>query len=291
MSKIFRTVGHVTGVSLMLAPVALVGNSAFAAGSCQTTIPAATLVSAGICEVSFTEAGDFTFTAPSGIAKLQAVVVGGGSAAWSAANNLYGGGGGDVEFFDDVDVSTPIEIVVGAGGEYDSGVGEDSEINGDVVNGGDYSGISGNGNDWATDPVYVNFVAGGGAGGDAPSEALGGPGLKASEVAAGSDLFPASANELEFGAGGDSITAYNTTISSAPDVPGHGGNATVADTLSIAPDTILTGDDGRDGAVYLRWSPGLAATGVDADELALGAVSLIAGGAIVVASRRRAQRA
>jgi hypothetical protein len=290
MSKIFRTVGHVTGVSLMLAPVALVGTSAFAAGSCQTTTPTATLVAPGICEVAFTEAGDFSFTAPSGIAKLQAVVVGGGSGAWNAANNLYGGGGGAVEFFDDVDVSAPIEIVVGAGGEYNSGVGEDSEINGDVVNGGDYSGISGNGNVWATDPVYVNFVAGGGAGGDAPSEALGGPGLKASEIAAGSDLFPASASEPEFGAGGDSITAYNTTIASTPDVPGHGGNAMGADTLSSPPNVYMSADDGRDGAVFLRWSTGLAATGFDADELALGAVSLIAGGAIVVASRRRAHR-
>lgn len=287
MSKIFRTVGHVTGVSLMLAPVALVGTSAFAAGSCQTTTPAATTVAPGICEVAFTEAGEFTFTAPSGIAKLQAVVVGAGAAAWQDAAGIYGGGGGDVEFFDGVDISTPIEIVVGAGGEYDGGVGEDSEINGDVVDGGSLNGGSGNGN---ASFNGMEFGAGAGAGGNATSEQVGGAGVSASDVAVGSDLFPAVSGEAEFGAGGDAPNTYNVDIGITPEIPGNGGNARQL-VPNMGPGSTLYGDDGRDGAVFLRWSTGLAATGFDADELALGAVSLIAGGAIVVASRRRAQRA
>ena len=287
MSKIFRSVGHVTGVSLMLAPVALVGTSAFAAGSCQTTTPAATTVAPGICEVAFTEAGEFTFTAPSGIAKLQAVVVGGGSAAWTDEAGVYGGGGGDVEFFDDVDVSAPIDIVVGRGGTFDDGIGADSEINGDVVDGGGVGGTSGNGY-----PSFngAEFGAGAGAGGSATSEQVAGPGVSASEVAVGGSLFPATVGEPEFGAGGVAPNAYSVDVGATPEIPGNGGNARQL-VPNMGPGSTLYGDDGRDGAVFLRWSTGLAATGFDADELALGAVSLIAGGAIVVAARRRAQRA
>ncbi|MEY4477407.1 MAG: hypothetical protein RJA31_911 [Actinomycetota bacterium] len=281
MSHGVRTVGHVTGLSLIVAPLALVGQSAFATATCQTTTPAATLVAPGVCGVEFTEAGDYTFNAPSGITKLHAVVAGGGSAAWSALG-LYAGGGGDVQFFDVTDFDEPLELTVGAGGDADVNEGEDSVLNGSVVSGGGSTGFSGNGND----PVNASnqFGSGGGSAGDAVSLGVGGPGVTPSEVAGDSVLFPEIDGEPELGTGGSSITDSSQTIDSAPDDPGHGGNVT----------TELTGDNGNDGAVYLRWpapADSLASTGFDATSGIAAAGAVAAGAAILVATRRRAVRA
>lgn len=286
MSSTVRNIGQVVGASLVLSPIALVGQPAFAAGSCQTTTPEATLVAPGVCEVAFTEAGDYTFTAPSGIDKLQAVVIGGGSAAW-LYNGLYGGGGGDVQFFDDVDFSAPVEITVGAGGEYDGGNGDDSVLNGDVVSGGLSEGRSGNENEGFGYGVDYG-AAGAGAGGDAPSSDVPGVGIAASDIAGGSDLFPATDSELDFGAGGDTVTGVDVPVDETPDIPGNGGNGRL---ITDDGGWLYSGDDGVSGAVYLRWSIGLAATGFDANGLALGGVAVAAGGAVIAASRRRAQRA
>lgn len=282
-----RTVGQVAGFSLMVAPMALIGQSAFATPTCPTTTPAATLVAPGICEVAFTEAGDYTFTAPAGITKLQAVVVGGGASAW-LFNGLYGGGGGDVQFFDDVDFSAPVEITVGAGGIYDGGIGEDSALNGELVSGGQSAGSSGNGNELYGMNGYG--AAGAGAGGDAPSGDTPGVGVKASEIANGSNLFPAIDGELAFGAGGDSIVELNTSIDETPAIPGNGGNG-----VSLYDDGgwIYGGEDGVDGAVFLRWAPPtpLASTGVDGAGILAAGASLVAGGVVLAATRRRTQRA
>jgi hypothetical protein len=278
MNTTLRATGQITGLSLIVAPLALVGQSAFATATCQTTTPAATLVAPGVCGVEFTEAGDYTFNAPSGITKLHAVVVAGGASAQDYFG-IYGGGGGDVQFFDVVDFDQPIDLTVGAGGQWSSANGDDSILNGDIVPGG-WMTNSGNNNSEACDMNSEFFCAGGGAGGDAPSRVDGGAGVLASDVAGNSDLFPEIDGEPEFGAGGDAILDGSSTIEDTPNIPGHGGNAF----------SQSTGGDGIDGAVYLRWpapADSLASTGFDVTSGIAAAGAVTAGAAILVATRRR----
>jgi len=109
------------------------------------------------------------------------------------------------------------------------------------------------------------FGAGGGAGGAAPDQYTGGPGVTASAVANDAEMWPAVAGEPEYGAGGDVIV-----LPSVAGVAGSGANTDAA--------------SGEDGLVVLRWTmtPNLANTGLTSWSIALGA--LFAGALFFVAS-------
>jgi hypothetical protein len=261
----------IAGVSLIAAPLAVMATPAFAvADACTAVNAGATEVLPGVCELQFVEAGDFTFTAPSGVAKLSAVIVGAGGGSLTTLYDAYAGGGGEVIFVQTVDVSAPVEIEVGLGSDGSTASGGSSSVNDKVAAGGfsgTYDGVtnctcggySGNGNAGWDDMLSA---AGGGAGGAAPDQFSGGPGLTASEAADESSMWPAVSGEDSYGAGGNMVTPGALTKT-----PGSG-----ADTSTPA---------GEDGLVILRWtsasgdSGALVNTGLTSWGVALGAMFAI----------------
>jgi hypothetical protein len=254
------------GVGLMATPLIAAGSPAFAAG-CQITDPAATEVLPGVCEVQFAEGGTYSFTAPSGVAKMTAIIVGAGGGAMNA-NAVYGGGGGEVIYVASVDVGAPLAIEVGVGVDGSTPQAGSSSVNSDVARGGhtgtydasgtfvEAGGYSGNGNaGWADQ----GGAPGGGAGGVATSLAVAGPGVSASAIANDADMWPALGGEPEYGPGGP-------LGSPVPGTPAGAG----------APSE---GDFGNDGLVILRWTSsngdsgaGLVNTGLTSWSIALGAI-------------------
>ena len=261
------------GVGLMSTPLIAVASPAFAA-DCGTTTPAATEVAAGICEVVFDSPGDYSFTAPSGIAKLTALVVGGGGGA-TYYNGTYGGGGGAVVYVADVSTAAPVDITVGAGVDSSSPQAESSSVGADVAEGG-FSGTyvdltnqyfgggsSGNGNAGSAFG-FSDAGAGGGAGGPAAVE-MGGIGVTASDAAGDAVLWPAVAGEPAYGKGGDYLAPIAIS-----DVAGEGAPS--------------DGSFGNDGIVILRWAPiepALVNTGLSMTNIWLGA--MFAAGLMLVA--------
>ena len=272
-----RRLTALTSLGLVATPLIAVATPALAADACGTTDPAATEVRPGVCEVQFVEAGTYTFSAPSGVAKLTALIVGaGGGWANTGGPDAYGGGGGAVVYVTAVDTTSPVAIEVGLGVDGSSNAGGSSSVNSDVAAGG-FSGLrdgvtgcmcggsSGNGNAGWTDQI---FGAGGGAGGAAPDQYSGGPGVTASEAANDADMWPALAGEPAYGAGGDVIV-----LPSIAGVAGSGANTDAA--------------SGEDGLVILRWTmgstePALVNTGLTTWSIVLGA--LLAGVLFFVAS-------
>ncbi len=268
-----RNVVLFASAGLVATPLVALATPAFAADTCGTTDPAATEVAPGVCEVQFVESGTFTFNAPSGVAKLSAVIVGAGGGYSSGGPDAYGGGGGAVVYVASVDTTAPIAIEVGMGVDGSSNAGGSSSVNSDVAAGGfsgnrdggsgcECGGSSGNGN--AGWPDFM-FGAGGGAGGPAPDQNSGGPGVTASAAANDADLWPAVAGEPAYGAGGNVIV-----LPSIAGVAGSGANTDAA--------------SGDDGLVILRWTmaSSLVNTGLTSWSIALGA--LLAGALFFVAS-------
>lgn len=288
----FKTAATVTGATLMSAPVLLAISPAFAVTACPiTTVPAATLVAPGVCEVSFTEAGDTTFEVPTGVSKISALLVGAGGGAGSYYGE-YAGGGGDVVFVDSVDLSSSVlAIHVGLYGnsagsnEGEGEAGEDTTLDSYTAAGGEggfpgsntVGGASGNGNLGWYDSG--EFGSGGGAGG-AAEDYTGGPGVTASAAAGSNAFFPAVVGEIEYGHGGQASDGieYTPPIDYYSEY-GHGANTFVG-----------SYGDGAGGAVILRFSseisPVLAETGGSAP-IGLAAGSLIAGAALIAMGRRR----
>lgn len=250
--RVRRHVAAFAGLGIAAAPLIATSTPALATDPCGTSDPAATEVSAGICEVAFSSAGDFTFTAPTGVAKLTAVIVGAGGGSGADNTGAYAGGGGNVVYVGSVDVGAPVAITVGLGA--DGGPqGESSSVNADVATGGysgmntptgpcDCAGTSGNGN---AGSYYWNGAndtgAGGGAGGAAFLDAPG-LGMSASNVANDTELWPALAGEPLYGAGGNASINPGSIV-------GNAGDGAIADGVSA----------GNDGLVILRWAP-IAAT-------------------------------
>ena len=278
LSNFRRNSVALVGVGLMATPLGALGSPVLAAG-CQTTEPGATEVAPGVCEVQFLEAGEFTFTAPSGVAKLSAIVVGAGGGFVSIAGD-YAGGGGDVVFVETVDISAPVDIEVGLGSDGSTASGGSSSVNDKVAAGG-FSGThdggancycggySGNGNAGWPDPVAAS---GGGAGGAAPDQFSGGPGLTASAAADDSSMWPSVSGEDIYGAGGNVVTP-----GALAKTPGSG-----ADTGAPV---------GEDGLVILRWTSALPATGVNAGTFAAFAAAFMIPGAALLAFAARSRRA
>lgn len=132
-------------------------------GTCPTTTPAATLVADGVCEVRFTTSG--TFTPPTGITKLAAVLVGGGGAGGYFTPNdyAYAGSGGSVVYIDSVPLGGAVTVTVGLGGTVssfgiDPAVGDDTSIAPDGGAGAASGGnAGGGGSTCGANPPYFSY--------------------------------------------------------------------------------------------------------------------------------------
>ena len=289
--RLTRNVALVSGAGLAVVPMAFAATPSLAAADCGE----GTEVSAGICEKAFTTAGDYTFAVPASVSKMSAVLVGGGMGGIASGPTTYGGGGGGVAFVDSVDISGPIAVTVGAGGVFESSL----SLPGDTTVGANTAGgagglfgeddnfdirelmISGSPQEspaWIPMPSYGG--SGGGAGG-APTDCAAGPGLTASEVAAGSSLFPAVLGEPVFGEGG---SCSGVTVASQAGA-GKGG-----DVFGEVPN--VQAEAGADGAVIFRWAAAsLPDTGVNMQPWVIGAsVAAVLGGAVLAAGAVRLRR-
>ncbi len=290
-TRLTRNVALASGAGLAVVPLAFAATPSFAATDCGE----GTEVTAGICEKAYTTAGDYTFTAPSSVAKMSAVLVGGGQGGGvieegSGPIGAYAGSGGGVLFVDSVDISAPITLTVGAGGSNDYSYGQDTVLGTAVAGGGyvdrDLGSVSGSPQEFVAFMVEMGpplaIVSGGGAGGT-PTSCVAGPGVTASSVAAGSSLFPAVLGEPVYGAGG---SCSGISPLSEPGA-GKGGDVFTDGATQSA-------DAGADGAVILRWTPGLPDTGLSIQPWLVGtAASAIVGGAVLasgVIGKRRQSR-
>jgi len=288
INRVTRNIALVSGAGLAAVPMAFAAAPSFAAADCGE----GTEVSTGICEKAFTTAGDYTFTVPASVSKMSAVLVGGGMGGGileggSGPMGAYAGSGGGVLFVDSVDISAPITLTVGAGGSNDPSEGEDTVLGAAVAGGGhiddDLGPVSGSPQEFAAFMVEMGpplaVMSGGGAGGT-PTSCAAGPGVTASSVAAGSSLFPVILGEPELGQGGSCSGVTFTSEAGA----GKGG-----DVYDELPD--YEASVGSDGAVILRWTPGLPDTGMNVPPWVIGAsVAAVLGGAVLASGALRVRR-
>ncbi len=255
-------------------------------GACATTVPAAVLVADGVCEVRFSAPGAFSFTPPSGISKLAAVLVGagGGAGIQTTHHTSYSGSGGTVVYIDSLPLGGPVTGTVGAGGAASQDTdttaptaGADTTVGATPAAGG----AAGNAG------VHLCVVGGSWGfwlGNGAKTLAQGDPtcapgaGFKLSQLAGvDTTLFPASADGTDvYGNGGNANPADPGVVSA---VAGSGGS--VGETLA-AP--------GSGGLVVFRFAaaPTLAATGSTVSWTVPGAsAALIGVGALLLTLRHR----
>lgn len=315
----FRRSLSVASGALVISPALFGATSALAipSTSCGEVIGAYS-VGTNICEMRYQDAGSFTFTAPSGVAKMGAIVVGagGGGVNNSAGDIAYAGGGGEVLYVNlNGLASTEFTVLVGAGGasafDGDPSSGANSSLTWSetvYARGGEVNpGISGNANSAGIAfGTGIIVTSGGGAGGDGESAdsfgtigqiLSGGVGLAPSaardsnQVLADQTLFPASVGEPTFGVGGSvtnnilpAVVTFNTE--SGYSNSGFGGAATLGnDAASLA---------GQDGAIYIRWetpTPApeqLAETGTDKTAIIFAAtgIAFVLAGISFIAGRR-----
>ena len=305
-----------TGVAAMLGGAVLLGagTAATANGGCPA---GSTLVTAGVCEATFTESG--TFTPPATTTKLEALLVGAGG----AANGIYGGG--DVQIVELLS-SGEITVTVGEGGTLGGGGngtgGASSVAQGATTdsaeggtageNGSTGGGTSGNGNEGSAQ-------SGGGAGGNPPTDLTAGSGIVVSDLdstlftdvddcfgGGGAGFWYGASTSLATCGGGYSTNVVNNT-GSGPYAPNTGsadiflaiansggGAGTVISFDNVAQWAGTSNVTGADGYVALRYSAtDLAATGVDASVAGISAgisAALLAVGAGAMAFARRMRR-
>lgn len=227
------------------------------------------LLVGNVCSVTFDAAGEAQFTAPAGVSKLEALVIGAGfGAEWCGTGAGYAGGAGEVLYVSNLDESATQSIDVGTED------GEDTTLNSTVADGaiGDDSG-SGNlgfAPDRDADGNFIYNVFGGGAKTAAGANGVvgyAGDGYVSSDpdlVGANNALFPVLTGDLVLGQGGSGIEILDDSSYGS-------GGSTNGDTGEA---------NGYGGAVIFRYKvPGaLAATGVDASAIGMGAGALLAGG-------------
>lgn len=272
---------------------------ASAAPSCVATVPAATLISSTVCEIRISASGSYTF--PTSIAKLSAVLLGagGGGENWGPDFLGYGGDGGAAVYIDTVPLGTPVAITVGAGGTpgvYDI----DTDTTSPVPTAGGSTFLDATeavgGQPGAADGNYDGRGAGGTSDDDPTGVQL--------SALAGVDpvLFASSLETTEYSRGGAGYAAGDPattppTATAAPTVAGSGGHGL----LNTTP---LTATAGADGLVILRFAaiddsppaptptgPTLPDTGFDATPGFLAAGGLLAVGGIALALGRRRRSA
>ena len=254
-------------------------------GACATTVPAAVLIADGVCEVRFSAPGAFSFTPPSGITKLAAVLVGAGGGAGIQTSNSesYSGAGGTVVYIDSLPLGGPVTGTVGAGGAASQAFETTSPAAGAATVIGATSAAGGA----AGSTVIQSCVVGGwgfwfGSGAQTLAQGnptcLPGTGFKLSQLTGvDTTLFPASADGTDVYGNGGPANPTDPGVVSA--VAGSGGS--VGETLA-AP--------GSNGLVVFRFAaaPTLSATGSNVPWTVPGAsAALIATGALLLALRRR----
>jgi hypothetical protein len=269
-------------------------------------------VSGGVCELTFTASGAYSWTLPTGVSGLYGLLVGAGGGAYATGvDQGYAGTAGSVRYVDYTAASAGdvISGVVGAGGNSSTtptdGADTTSTLSAvlSVADGGaastsNYCSIEGNFS------VYVGV--GDGAGGPVPLAAGGdcvdsyAPGINPSAdlVDSYSTARPSIFASLNatFGLGGR-VVGTTSTIASDAAIAGTGQGADVQ--FSNPPARILTfnsvGGSGRavfryaavGGAVSPAAGPALAATGTDTTGALAGSATVIGLGALLLAVARR----
>jgi LPXTG-motif cell wall-anchored protein len=320
-------VTRATAVSAFSAAGFLVGAAIIPAGSAFASVECgagATLVSDGICEVTFTETPDSAWTPPAGIAKLQALLVGGGGMAGEDEGDAYAGGGGNV-ILAELATTGEITITVAEGGNITDPDGSASVIaQGDleeISEGGLQGASGGNERGGASGSGYTGDqydLGGAGAGGNA-SQDNGGIGVYVNEIEP--DVFTLFADNSDcYGGGGAGANAYQSDLTATLyiAVPGCGGGYVDApEGASLSGQTLVwTGvkedafiveaeansgggggaldygsrefGDGADGIVVLRYDAQLAETGFDSTGSLVAGAALVVAGVVAVTRRRRA---
>jgi hypothetical protein len=267
------------------------------------------------CEVEFTSAGSYSWTVPSGLTGLYAVLVGaGGGALADGASDGYAGSGGEVIYADlsGATGGASATIIVGAGGASDTD---------EAVDGGDSSltlgstvtaegGVAGDfdGSSYCQGAGTFSIYVGNGSGASGAASASSAdcavgyvPGLSPASDA-DSDATPAFAifagATAEYGAGGRVLVAPGQSLDAPSALSGTGRGADVL-VDSNDPITVSDSDEaGGSGRVMLRFTATdagaggaepdgeLAATGAETEGLLLGALTLLGLGALGVAAAR-----
>jgi len=258
------------------------------AGTCPVTVPAATLVADNVCEVQITAVGASSFTPPTGITKLSAVLVAGGGGAQSQPNQYYAGNGGHVVYIDSVPTGGPVLLTVGAGGTAGAAPtpGGDTTLtagSATTATGGDPGNSS---RPSCNDGVANLWSSGDGARTDQQANCVAGEGFSLSQLSGlDATLFPAA--------------------SLGPDVYGNGGTGSVSDPVAAAVGigtggsvNSTTSEPGTAGLIIFRFAPApppkpaLAATGVDVSAAAPAvAAGMLGVGAVILAFQRRRKTA
>ena len=264
---------------------------------------------AGVCELTFDNAGSYSWTLPAGIAGLHAIVVGGGGGALFVAPNYgYAGAGGGVYYVDLTGSVSGDTITgnVGAGGASDDATPTEGGNTTLSVNGGsNYIGSGGAANagmSWGFCGSDVTGMwgenSGAGTSGDAPlGDACsgGGPGRSPDTDVNAPAIFDGYTTELGRGGG---VFADSTPSQT----PGRGANIL----LNSVSDTASAESAGADGLVVFRYtesddnnvassgsSGSLANTGneVPVAAVTLASIGLIAAGlGATMFARRRSNR-
>lgn len=294
--RVFLRSGAITAGVLSLAAGAIVVTpiAADAAPACATTSPAAVLISPTVCEIRITSSGTYTF--PTGIAKLAAVLVGGGGGGEDLQGQFgYAGDGGSVVYVDRVNLGTQVSITVGAGGAGANVAADDGLAT--TLDDGTVTSAAGGA---AAHGAYQ----GEGAAGPWTMDYVGGPGYQLHDVpGADPSLFPAGLDTQEYGQGGigyDSSDPASVAPPSGPTVPGTGGYGYIAPPiddssagvdgvviLRFAPQTIVPPTTPVAPVAPISAGPSLAFTGADVLPPLLGGLTLVVAGGVLLALRRR----
>ena len=305
-----RTIGAVGAGAIGLTVVS-VASPAMAAPDCGAVPAGATLTILGgtTCQIDFAAAGSYTWTLPTGVAGLQALLVGGGSGALGDTNLGYAGDGGSVLYVDysAAPAGTSATIVVGAGGASSNTSptgGAASTVTVSAVTSTATGGASGPSSFCEPEGSTIFAGNGDGAGGTIstfgdPCETTYAPGINPSVDANDSFSNPRpavfSTLNADFGLGGRVLITADTLPSDASLAgTGEGANMHYNGTLDQFDNGNAVGGSGR--VVFRFTAPeaaALAVTGVDAGATVATAGLAAAFGALLLllAARRRRKNA
>lgn len=306
---ILRTAGAIGAGAVGLTMISA-ASPAMAAPDCGAVPAGATLtiLPGNTCQLDFAAAGSYSWTLPTGVAGLQALLVGGGSGALGDTDFGYAGDGGLVLYVDysAATAGTSATIVVGAGGTSDEDTptdGADSTVTVSAVTSTATGGV------WAITSACIPegsvgvFAGNGDGAGETlttftdPCETTYAAGINPSVDATDSSSNPvpaifASLN-TDFGLGGRVLVTGDILPTDAS-LAGTGNGANMLYNSGL--DAFVTGNAvGGSGRVVFRYTApeaaALAATGVDAGAT-LGMAGLIAGlGVFALATSRRRRAA
>lgn len=276
MSEKLLAAGSVTLMAAGSLLGATAANAATAADCGTHPGATVTLINGTICEVIFDTVGEHTFTAPAGVTAFEAILIGGGAGSFQelydetdiSNRDDFPGYSGWVEWYEYEDLTEPFDVYVGEGGTFElvEWLGGIDTITTDGEP-GEATYLGENSADGAELANDVGFY---------------GDGTAVSEtwlVGDDNPLFPPIAGEPLYARDG-----YVEADSADCPTPTYGTGGDYCGGVF---------SDGTSGAVIIRWAlpADLAATGVDASAIGIGAGALLAGGVALgaVAAVRRAR--